>query len=138
MHSYSLASLYVPVCVYRMVASVGEGDSNFARHQRMTAAELMQRKTRLCQEIWQRQVCTLQNLKRKPERKEETRGKQKGHKKTDIKEEKNETEQKRAGKTGKTRQRKNGWGETEENRKKDYTTLDGGMAIPTDSLSPAV
>ena len=72
MHFYSLASLYVPVCVYRMVASVGEGDSNFARHQRMSAAELMQRKTRLCQEIWQRQVCTLQNLKRKRERKEET------------------------------------------------------------------
>ncbi len=38
------------------MATVGEGDSNFARNQRMTAAEMMQRKTRLCQEIWQRQV----------------------------------------------------------------------------------
>ena len=35
---------------------MGEGDSNFARNQRMTAAEMMARKTRLCQEIWQRQV----------------------------------------------------------------------------------
>ena len=37
---------------------MGEGDSNFARNQRMTAAEMMARKTRLCQEIWQRQVTT--------------------------------------------------------------------------------
>ena len=35
---------------------MGEGDSNFARNQRMTAAEMMARKTRLCREIWQRQV----------------------------------------------------------------------------------
>lgn len=58
---------YVPcmsltVCVgswvNRTVATVGEGDSNFARNQRMSAAEMMQRKTRLCKEIWQRQVFT--------------------------------------------------------------------------------
>ena len=46
------------LCVNRTVATVGEGDSNFARNQRMSAAEMMQRKTRLCKEIWQRQVFT--------------------------------------------------------------------------------
>ncbi len=44
------------------MATVGEGDSNFARNQRMTAAEMMARKTRLCQEIWQRQVHTQPSL----------------------------------------------------------------------------
>ena len=43
---------------------MGEGDSNFARNQRMTAAEMMARKTRLCQEIWQRQVHTQPSLHR--------------------------------------------------------------------------
>ena len=41
---------------------MGEGDSNFARNQRMSAAEMMARKTRLCQEIWQRQVHTQPSL----------------------------------------------------------------------------
>ncbi|KAA6420012.1 MAG: transcription initiation factor subunit TAF1 [Trebouxia sp. A1-2] len=50
------------VDLLRTVATVGEGDSNFARNQRMTAAEMMARKTRLCQEIWQRQVAVLANI----------------------------------------------------------------------------
>lgn len=45
------------VDLLREVANIGEGGSEFARNQRMSAAEMMQRKTRLCQEIWQRQVC---------------------------------------------------------------------------------
>lgn len=44
------------VDLLRDVANIGEGSSEFARKQRMSAAEMMQRKTRLCQEIWQRQV----------------------------------------------------------------------------------
>ena len=44
------------VDLLREVANIGEGASEFARNQRMSAAEMMQRKTRLCQEIWQRQV----------------------------------------------------------------------------------
>ena len=44
------------VDLLREVANIGEGSSEFARNQRMSAAEMMQRKTRLCQEIWQRQV----------------------------------------------------------------------------------
>lgn len=45
------------VDLLREVANIGEGGSEFARNQRMSAAEMMQRKTRLCQQIWQRQVC---------------------------------------------------------------------------------
>lgn len=50
------------VDLLREVANIGEGSSDFARNQRMSAAEMMQRKNRLCQEIWQRQVHLILSL----------------------------------------------------------------------------